>query len=250
MAKTTARYMGATPAAAGLGGSAVQTVQKLPFAKAGGQYRSGVYAYNGRYYYYNAAPAAAAKTATGTARRSSAGSSAAAKAAAQAAALAAQRAAAQQLYGKNLEALRSAYQSQLQSAQQGLTGQLAALGQDYRFGQKQLDTKRGDDARSTYVNMMQQQRMLPGQLAAAGITGGPSESVMAAASNRYQSSQAALGSAYASALAQLLNTLQTSQANARRQYQNSLATSSLRQANSEAKLKQTLLNTLSKLNSR
>lgn len=87
------------------------------------------------------------------------------------------------------EEARRLYQQQVQQGTARLNAQRGTVNQTYE-----------DAARQAYISYMQNQRAIPGQLAAAGITGGAAESTMLGAQTAYQGSLGSISAAKQKAL--------------------------------------------------
>lgn len=132
--------------------------------------------------------------------------------------LAEQRAAAQAAYDASKARLDEAYDNTYAALKNNLNSSLDTMKKNYEFGQKTQNDDASKSLREAYINYMMNRRNLDQNLAAAGISGGATESSMAKLFNNYGSSRNNINTTLAKNLAQLLNTYENNVASANQAY--------------------------------
>lgn len=132
--------------------------------------------------------------------------------------LAEQRAAAQAAYDASKARLDEAYNNTYAALKNNLNSSLDTMKKNYEFGQKTQNDDASKSLREAYINYMMNRRNLDQNLAAAGISGGATESSMAKLFNNYGSSRNNINTTLAKNLAQLLNTYENNVASANQAY--------------------------------
>jgi len=132
--------------------------------------------------------------------------------------LAEQRAAAQAAYDASKARLDEAYDNTYAALKNNLNSSLDTMRKNYEFGQKTQNDDASKSLREAYINYMMNRRNLDQNLAAAGISGGATESSMAKLFNNYGSSRNNINTTLAKNLAQLLNTYENNVASANQAY--------------------------------
>ena len=132
--------------------------------------------------------------------------------------LAEQRAAAQAAYDASRARLDAAYNDTYDALGKNLNSALDRMQKNYEYGRGVQNDDAGKSLREAYINYMMNKRNLAQNLAAAGLSGGATESNMAKMYNNYGSSRNNINTTLAQNLAQLLNTYENNVAAANQAY--------------------------------
>lgn len=124
------------------------------------------------------------------------------------------REAAQQSYDRGLAALEGAYGAVSQSAKSSYDAAIDAMQKGYDASADKLSAEAGDSLQQAYISYMMSRRNLEQRLAAQGLSGGASESTLAALENNYGNNRNAIVRDRAQNLADLLLQLNTNRASA------------------------------------
>lgn len=154
--------------------------------------------------------------------------------------LAAQRAAAQAAYDASRSRLDEAYGNTYAALEKNLSSALNTLKKNYEFGQGVQRDDANKSLREAYINYMMNKRNMNQNLAAAGMSGGATESSLAKLYNNYGNSRNNINTTLAQNLAQLLNTYQNNVASAREAYNSQDAEARQNYANALNQLEQAL----------
>ena len=129
-----------------------------------------------------------------------------------------QRAAAQKAYDNSRANLESAYKTTYDSLKNNLNSALGRMEENYKYGQGIQRDDANKSLQQAYINYMMNRRNLAQNLAAAGISGGATESSLANMYNNYGNSRNNINTTLAQNLRDLQNTYQNNVANANQAY--------------------------------
>lgn len=129
-----------------------------------------------------------------------------------------QRAAAQKAYDNSRANLESAYKNTYDSLRNNLNSALGRMEENYKYGQGIQRDDANKSLQQAYINYMMNRRNLAQNLAAAGISGGATESSLANMYNNYGNSRNNINTTLAQNLRDLQNTYQNNVANANQAY--------------------------------
>lgn len=158
--------------------------------------------------------------------------------------LAEQRAAAQAAYDASKARLDAAYDDTYNALKGNLNSALDRMQKNYEYGRGVQSDDAGKSLREAYINYMMNKRNLAQNLAAAGLSGGATESNMAKMYNNYGSSRNNINTTLAKNLAQLLNTYENNVAAANQAYNEQWAGARQNYANQLNSLEQMLAGNL------
>ena len=156
--------------------------------------------------------------------------------------LAQQRAAAQAAYDASVGRLNEAWANTQNSLSSNLNSTLDSLKRNYKYGEGVAKDDAAKSLREAYVNYMMNKRNLNQNLAAAGMSGGATESSMAKLFNNYGTSRNGINTTLANNLAELLNTYQNNTASANQLYNQQYADAMNNYVNQLNSLEQMLAN--------
>ena len=156
--------------------------------------------------------------------------------------LAQQRAAAQAAYDASVGRLNQAWANTQNSLSSNLNSTLDSLKRNYKYGEGVAKDDAAKSLREAYVNYMMNKRNLNQNLAAAGMSGGATESSMAKLFNNYGTSRNGINTTLANNLAELLNTYQNNTASANQLYNQQYADAMNNYVNQLNSLEQMLAN--------
>ena len=158
--------------------------------------------------------------------------------------LAEQRAAAQAAYDASRARLDAAYDDTYNALKSNLGSALDRMQKNYEYGRGVQNDDASKSLREAYVNYMMNKRNLAQNLAAAGLSGGATESNLAKMYNNYGSSRNNINTTLAQNLAQLLNTYENNVAAANQAYNEQWAGARQNYANQLNNLEQMLAGNL------
>lgn len=156
--------------------------------------------------------------------------------------LAMQRAAAQEAYDASKGRLDEAYANTYAALKSNLSSALSNLKKNYQFGEQTQRDDANKSLREAYINYMMNKRNLNQNLAAAGLSGGATESSLASLFNNYGNSRNNINTTLAKNLAELLNTYQNNVSSANQAYNSQDAEARMNYANNLNQLEQMLAN--------
>lgn len=129
-----------------------------------------------------------------------------------------QRAAAEKAYRNSKANLDSAYDKTYAALKDNLKSALGRMEENYNYGQSIQRDDANKSLQQAYINYMMNRRNLAQNLAAAGISGGATESSLANMYNNYGNSRNNINTTLAQNLRDLQNTYQNNVANANQAY--------------------------------
>lgn len=132
--------------------------------------------------------------------------------------MAQQQAAAQKAYDSSRANLESAYKNTYDALKNNLNSALGRMEENYQYGQGIQRDDANKSLQQAYINYMMNRRDLGQNLAAAGISGGATESSLANMYNNYGNSRNNINTTLAQNLRDLQNTYQNNVANANQAY--------------------------------
>lgn len=156
--------------------------------------------------------------------------------------LAQQRAAAQAAYDASVGRLNEAWANTQNSLSSNLNSTLDSLKRNYKYGEGVAKDDAAKSLREAYINYMMNKRNLNQNLAAAGMSGGATESSLAKLFNNYGTSRNGINTTLANNLAELLNNYQNNTASANQLYNQQYADAMNNYVNQLNSLEQMLAN--------
>ena len=155
-----------------------------------------------------------------------------------------QRAAAQAAYDASRGRLEEAWGNTKGSLDKNLASSLDTLKRNYDYGAGVANKDANKSLREAYINYMMNRKNLNQNLAAAGLSGGATESSMAKLLNNYGNSRNGIKETLANNLAQLANTYQNNTASANQLYNQQYADAMNNYVNQLNSLEQMLANNM------
>lgn len=137
--------------------------------------------------------------------------------------LAEQRAAAEAAYARSKANLDTAWGDTTRALKDNLNAALGQLQKNYEYGQGVANDDAAKSLREAYVNYMLNRKNINQNLAAAGVSGGATESGLAKLYNNYGNSRNNINTTLAENLAELLNTYQNNVSSANQAYNSQFA---------------------------
>jgi len=132
--------------------------------------------------------------------------------------MAMQKAAAEEAYVKSKANLDTAYGNTYKSLQDNLNSALGRMEENYKYGEGIQRDDANKSLQQAYINYMMNKRNLGQNLAAAGISGGATESSLANMYNNYGNSRNSINTTLAQNLKDLQNTYENNIASANQAY--------------------------------
>lgn len=129
-----------------------------------------------------------------------------------------QRAAAQAAYDESVGRLNAAWDATQAGLKSNYDQALEGLRRNYEYGQNVANDDAAKSLRQAYVNYMMNKRNMDQNLAAAGVSGGATESSLAKMYNNYGNSRNSINTTLAENLAELLNNYQNNVSSADQLY--------------------------------
>lgn len=129
-----------------------------------------------------------------------------------------QRAAAEAAYAKSRANLETAYNNTYDSLRNNLNSALGRMEENYKYGEGIQRDDANKSLQQAYINYMMNRRNLGQNLAAAGISGGATESSLANMYNNYGNSRNNINTTLAQNLRDLQNTYENNVASANQAY--------------------------------